>query len=760
MENTLYYGDNLDILRRYVKDETVDLVYLDPPFKSNQDYNVLFAEQSGERAAAQIMAFEDTWHWDEAAARAYEDTIRAGGRTADVMRAFYTFLGGNDMMAYLSMMAPRLVELRRVLKPTGSIYLHCDPTASHYLKLLMDAVFGPQYFRNEIIWKRTNAHNDAGRFGRIHDTILFYSRTEEHKWNPVTISYSPEQMKRYKQDENGRWYTGQDLTASRTNSNSGKFEWRGTMPPDSRGWGYTIEQLEKWWSEGLILTKKDGTPRMDGLKKFLDEMPGKPLQSIWDDIPRIPNTSAERLGYPTQKPEALLERIIKASSNEGDVVLDPFCGCGTAVAVAQKLNRQWIGIDITHLAITLIKKRLRDQFDAQAETTPPIPPREQGGNEESPPVHGGTEGGLLPSWDELPKKVWERARAMRKEPTAGEKKLWSRIRNEQLGAKFRRQHPLGPFIADFYCHEHHLIVEVDGDTHGDPDRMQYDQEREGILRSFGLRIKRYTDTDVLKNTDAVVADLKDYVDALSSSNSLPPLAPPPAGGNIESPPASKGEMSCLPPLTGGQRGVVHGGTEETVSRRLREDERGVSAEEKRRGLSFRVIGEPVALEDARELAEKDKYQFQWWALGLVGARPVEQKKGADQGIDGRLYFIDGKDRHTEQIIFSVKGGHVNAAQVRDLRGVIEREKAAIGVFITLEEPTKPMKKEAADAGFYHSDWLETQHSRLQIITIEELLDGKPLDLPRTAYMSASDATFKKAAKVRRVKKSNENLDLE
>ncbi|MBU1984291.1 restriction endonuclease, partial [bacterium] len=175
--------------------------------------------------------------------------------------------------------------------------------------------------------------------------------------------------------------------------------------------------------------------------------------------------------------------------------------------------------------------------------------------------------------------------------------------------------------------------------------------------------------------------------------------------------------------------------------------------------TYRVIGEPVALDDARELADKDKYQFQWWALGLVDARPVEQKKGADQGIDGRRYFIDGKDRHTEQVIFSVKGGHVSAPQVRDLRGVIEREKAAVGVFITLEEPTKPMKKEAADAGFYHSDWLDTKHPRLQIVTIEELLAGKQLDLPRTAFMPAGDATFKKATKVRKKGPRTEDLDL-
>jgi site-specific DNA-methyltransferase (adenine-specific) len=524
--NFLYYGDNLDVLRRYVHDDTVDLVYLDPPFKSNQDYNVLFAEKDGTGAASQFKAFEDTWEWNQASAAMYQETVERGGRVSDVMQAFRQFLGTNDMLAYLTMMAPRLVELRRVLKPTGSIYLHCDPTASHYLKLLMDAVFGPINFKNEIAWQRTNAHNTARQFGRVQDTLLFYVKGEGYRWNDITTTFSPQQLKRYRKDSRGRLFTGQDMTASRPNSNSGKFEWRGTMPPPSRGWGYEVEQLEEWWKGGRILTKADGTPRMDGLIVYLDEKEGKPLQSMWTDIQRIPNTSAERLGYPTQKPEALLERIVRASSNEGDTVLDPFCGCGTAIAVAQRLNRQWIGIDITHLAIGLIKSRLRDAFG-----------------------------------DEISK-------------------------------------------------------------------------------------------------------------------------------------------------------------------------------------TYKVIGEPVSEQDAMELAKEDPFQFQWWALGLVGARRTEQRKGADQGIDGRLYFHDeGDSGKTKQIILSVKSGHVSVRDVRDLRGVIEREKAEIGVLISLADVTKPMTTEAASAGFYKSVSWQKNYPRLQILTIAELLSGGGI-----AYPHVSNVTFKRAPK--------------
>ncbi|MBE3109694.1 MAG: restriction endonuclease [Acidobacteria bacterium] len=537
MENTLYYGDNLEILKRYISDESVDLVYLDPPFKSNQNYNVLFKEKNGAQAASQIRAFEDTWTWSSDDEEVFAELVTKGGKVADCLKAFRTFLGPCDMLAYLAMMAPRLVEMRRVMKPTASIYLHCDQTASHYLKMLMDAIFGPVNFRNEIDWIRTNAHNFKSRYyQRICDILLFYTRSEDYTWNPQYQPYSAEQIKRYKIEEGtGRYYTGQDLTLMGI-SPARQFEWRGAKPPANRVWGYDKEKLEELWQRNLILKKLDGTPRLDGNKVYLDKMPGKAVGAVWDDIQRIGNTSDERLGYQTQKPEALLERIIRFSSNEGDLVLDPFCGCGTTIAAAQKLGRGWIGIDITHLAITLMKKRLLDAF----------------------------------------------------------------------------------------------------------------------------------------GTDA----------------------------------------------------------------------------------KFNVMGEPTSLPDAAALAESDPYQFQWWALGLVGARPVEQKKGADQGIDGKIVFQGDKPGEFEQVMISVKAGHITSNHVRDLRGVVEREKAAIGVLISMEDPTKPMQTEAATAGLYESKTWGKKYPKVQLLTIAELLAGKKVEMPPVRQVGA---TFKKAERHR--PKGGEQLEI-
>lgn len=526
MTNTLYYGDNLDILRRYIKDESVDLIYLDPPFNSNATYNVLFAEKNGSQSAAQIKAFGDTWHWDQAAAAAYQQVVEAGGRVADAMRAFRILLGDNDMLAYLAMMAPRLVELRRVLKPTGSIYLHCDPTASHYLKVLMDAIFGPAFFRNEIIWKRAQPKSHVSRrFSRSHDVLLFYAKTDAAPFELQYVEHDPayiEKFYRYVEPETGRRYRLDNLANPNKNRPNLTYE----FPPESgvvRVWRWTKERMMQAWEEGRIVLPDKG--KVVAYKRYLDEMQGTPITDIWDDIEHLHGSHQENLGYPTQKPEALLERIIRASSNEGDVVLDPFCGCGTAIAVAQRLKRRWIGIDITWLAIALIRNRLRDSF---------------------------------------------------------------------------------------------------GDD-----------------------------------------------------------------------------------------------------------------------VSYQVIGEPVSLTDAQALAEQDPFQFQYWALGLVGARPVEQKRGADKGIDGRIYFHDDPRGKTKQIILSVKSGHVNVSHVRDLRGVVEREQAQIGVLITLQEPTSPMRAEAASAGFYDSPW--GRHPRIQILTVADLLAGKRIDAPPLGQTSI---TFKKAPRAK------------
>jgi DNA modification methylase len=532
--NHLFYGDNLDILRHpaYIKDETVDLVYLDPPFNSNQSYNVLFAEQDGSRSAAQIKAFEDTWRWDEAAAAAYEEVVERGGYVSQAMQAFRTFLGESDMLAYLAMMAPRLIELRRVLKDTGSIYLHCDPTASHYLKMLMDGIFTPQQFRSEIAWKRSSAHSDAkqGRrqHGRIHDVLLFYTRSESWAWNDIHTAYDPDYVTRfYRHVEPGtsRRYRLGDLTGP---GGAAKGNPRYDVMGVTRYWRYSREKMAALVDAGRVIqTKPGGVPQY---KRYLDEMHGVSLQDVWTDVPPIGPQAQERLGYPTQKPEALLDRIIMASSKEGDLVLDPFCGCGTAIASAQRLNRQWIGIDITHLAIGLIRHRLQDAF--------------------------------------------------------------------------------GQSITE----------------------------------------------------------------------------------------------------------------------------------------TFKVTGEPPDLAGARQLARDDPFEFQAWATGKVGARVTEVKKGPDRGIDGRLVFHDAPGGKTKNIILSVKGGDLKADDPRALLGVVERERAEIGVLITMNEPTRGMRSEAASAGFYKLPigQGDKKYPRLQILTIADLLAGQQIQYPSIGYRNV---TFKKAPKV-------------
>ena len=365
--NKLYYGDNLDVLRKHIPNDSVDLVYLDPPFNSNRNYNVIFGKdsRSSNGATAQIQAFDDTWHWTPVTDQQYEQYT--GGilpmRVADALMAFRTLLGENDAMAYLVNMAPRLVELRRVLKPTGSLYLHCDPTMSHYLKVLLDAVFGAELFRNEIIWKRTGAHGSAKRYAPVHDVILYYGMGPHVIWNasylPYEQSYLDEKYRNH--DERGSYQLVTLFPTGIRHGETGK-PWRGIDPTAKNcHWRYPPERLDELDAEGMIQWGKGGQG-MPRLKRYLKSGQGVSVQDLWIDIPPINSQAIERLGYPTQKPIVLLERILSASSNEGDIVLDPFCGCGTTIDAAQRLNRQWIGIDITFIAVDLIEKRLRHAY--------------------------------------------------------------------------------------------------------------------------------------------------------------------------------------------------------------------------------------------------------------------------------------------------------------------------------------------------------------------------------------------------------------
>ena len=365
MTNRLYYGDNLQVLRDYIADASVDLIYLDPPFNSNAGYNVLW-NTAGHAADASIEAFDDTWTWGISAQDALMDIAKGTNRPLQVMmEAMHSAIGENPLMAYLAMMAVRLVELHRVLKDTGSLYLHCDPTASHYLKLVLDAVFGAENFRNEIVWQRsTGKALMTRRFPTNHDTILSYGAGQNATWNldSAFIAYDPDdlpektQQKYSHRDANGRVYRLDSLINPNPNRPNLTYEFLGV----NRVWRWTRERMQRAYEDGLVIQTKAGT--VPQLKRYLDEQRGIALSDVWTDIPPLNSQAQERLGYPTQKPRALLERIIAASSNEGDTVLDPFCGCGTAVDAAQKLGREWIGIDITHIAIGMIEDRMRSGY--------------------------------------------------------------------------------------------------------------------------------------------------------------------------------------------------------------------------------------------------------------------------------------------------------------------------------------------------------------------------------------------------------------
>jgi site-specific DNA-methyltransferase (adenine-specific) len=523
-QNTLFYGDNLKILREYIPNESIDLIYLDPPFNSSRNYNVLFRDESGTESEAQITAFEDTWHWNATAEQTYHELItEATDNVSKMIAALRDFVGANQMMAYLVMMTIRLVELHRVLKPTGSLYLHCDPTASHYLKIILDVIFGPTNYRNEVVWQRTSAHNDPRRYGSNIDILLYYTKSSTWTWNQQYIPHSDEYLTRFRQrDPDGRVWTDDNLTAKGLSGGGYEYEYKGIRSL----WRCPLETMQRLDAEGRLHFTKAGGIR---LKRYLDDNKGLPLQALWDDVPPINSQATERLGYPTQKPLALLERIIATSSNPGDIVLDPFCGCGTAIAAAQKLERKWVGIDVTHLSIALQKYRLQDMFP---------------------------------------------------------------------------------------------------------------------------------------------------------------------------------------------------------------------------GIQFKVVGEPLDYGSAKQLAQDDRYQFQWWALSLIRAKPLGGqegskvgKKGSDKGIDGVITFIDDPRSKPKRALVQVKSGHVKSGDIRDLVGTVKREGAALGIFISLETPTQDMKKEALSAGYYHSPGWNKNYPCIQILTIPELLRGAEVQMP------PQYGTFRQAQKV-------------
>jgi DNA modification methylase len=543
--NKLHFGDNLDVLRNRVKDESIDLVYLDPPFNSQANYNVLFKEPGGAPAEAQVEAFRDTWEWGDSAAAAYDDVMRGAGDVAVLLKGLRSWLGENAMMAYLCMMAVRLLALRQVMKPTASLYLHCDPKASHYLKLILDAIFQHENFRSEVIWRRTGSHNKATRWAPIHDVILFYTMAEQYTWNNPRRPYMLGHVKEhFELGDDGRYrtaYYGNVLTGSGTRRGESGEPWKG-IDPTAKGRHWAIpgklwedcgldatglsqhQKLDALYDHGFItlesgaawpmyerVIRPDDGPAASDLWTFQPYTEGTVFGTelgIDDDVRWLSPRDAERIGYPTQKPVSLLERIIRASSKEGDVVLDPFCGCGTTIEAAENTKRQWVGIDVTHYAVTLIESRLQST------------------------------------------------------------------------------HP---------------------------------------------------------------------------------------------------------------------------------------------GINYNVEGRPTTLAGARDLAQRDKFQFEWWAAWRLGAQTY-RKRGADRGIDGNIFFKNGP-YGDGRIIVSVKGGeHVGVDMVRDLRGVIEREEAEMGIMITLAEPTKPMMAEATNAGFVRKS-AHGRLPRLQIVTIEELLDNRLPKLP-------------------------------
>ena len=549
MENKLYYGDNLKVMRESIPDESVDLVYLDPPFNSNATYNILFKDESGEAASSQIKAFSDTWHWPDAMEEYADLRVNAPENVRRFIEGLYDFMGPCPMMAYLVMMTLRLLELKRVLKKDGSIYLHCDSTASHYLRIMMDQIFGVKLFRNEILWKRTMGHHlSQRRFDVMTDSILFYSKSDDFFFKSQYKEISENELNNkfpYVEKDTGRKFTHRQLEQPQNVGSKGETRIiDGKEISTEQGWRWSQDTINKRLKKNphLIYWTSNGRPRY---KIYADEYRGIKIGNLWDDVPPLSSQDSERLSYPTQKPLGLLKRIVESSSDEGDVVFDPFCGCGTTIEAAEALGRKWVGIDVTHLSIQLVRKRIEDAFEGKCE---------------------------------------------------------------------------------YFVH--------------------------GIPEDYG---------------------------------------------------------------------------------------------------------------SAKELAKQDKYEFQWWALSLVDARPFggedAKKKGMDRGIDGIYPFIDDEKHKSKIAVVSVKGGKTGPVHVRELKGTVEREKAAMGIMITLDPPTKEMEIEASSAEFYKSELFKKRFPKIQILSVKDYFEkGSRAELPRFTGRSIA---FKKAPKVIKEdkEKKQNHLDL-
>ena len=529
MTNRLLFGDNIDWLPT-LSTNSVDLIYLDPPFNSKASYNLLYRSPDGEAAQAQYRAFVDAWRWGAPTDIALARIMRSGSPVSGIIGAFHNYMNKSDLEAYLVMMAARLIEMHRILKPDGSLFLHCDASAGHYIKIILDAIFEAGAFKNEIVWKRTNPKSlMTRRLPTNHDVIFFYTRgngywNEREAFQPYDpLNLSEKTRKQYEsQDKDGRPYQLTSLTNPNSNRPNLTYEFLGV----TRVWRWTRERMQAAHDAGHIF--QAGPGRVPRFKRYLDEQRGLPLDDVWVDIPPLHSHAVERLGYQTQKPLALLERIIKLASREGDTVLDPFCGCGTAIEAAHILGRKWIGIDITPLAIDVVERRLN---------------------------------------------------------------------------------------------------------------------RKGARRK------------------------KDY----------------------------------------------------------------------------EVDGIPLDLSGAHRLFENDPHDFQIWATTLVSGQPRE-KKGADKGIDGVIYFQDDHDR-IGQAIVSVKGGaNIHATHVRDLIGAMGNTQSKMGVFVTLHPPTSAMEKAAREAESVIAGG--KLRPRVQIVTIGDLLDGKRLDIPPVHDIISAAASARRLAQHR------------